>query len=324
MKPLTKQILFISGTMIIGGTILTGIGKALGGHPGVAITGTGIHSPYEYRQPHTLSKTEIDPYSTLNLNVSASADVKIEPSEDEHFYLEYTLDGRDDAPRYEIKDDTLTFTQKNSGAIHFIGFDSNYASEIDSDIILYIPKEQVLDKTQISLSDGDLSIDRLSSDTVSIDLEYGNLTIKNADFKQADLTIDSGDLTADSLSADNLTGDFEYTNAGLYDFTCKNAVFSLDSGDLTIDAAELGNLKAAGEYSSVKLTLPKPFDAYTVDAVTEYGNITLSEAIKGRGTSSFNDEDDMVSYHADGSADKTISLSIEDGDISLDGILEKQ
>ena len=182
----------------------------------------------------------------------------------------------------------------------------------------------MLDKTQISLSDGDLSIDRLSSDTVSIDLEYGNLTIKNTDFKQADLTIDSGDLTADSLSADNLTGDFEYTNAGLYDFTCKNAVFSLDSGDLTIDAAELGNLKAAGEYSSVKLTLPKPFDAYTVDAVTEYGNITLSEAIKGRGTSSFNDEDDMVSYHADGSADKTISLSIEDGDISLDGILEKQ
>ena len=67
MKPVTKKVLIESACCIAAGIVLTGAGLAAGGFPGLQITRSGVLSSSDTPAPHQLDKTQIDPFTDMEI-----------------------------------------------------------------------------------------------------------------------------------------------------------------------------------------------------------------------------------------------------------------
>lgn len=92
MKRRTKRILIFSLSCMAAGALLTGAGRLAGGYPGFAYTRDGIVSASSSAEPYTMEKAALEDLTSVEIDIDTLADVRILPSDDGHFYLEYVLD----------------------------------------------------------------------------------------------------------------------------------------------------------------------------------------------------------------------------------------
>ena len=208
MKPVTKKILIISTCFIGAGVLLTCAGIAAGGWPGIEITRNGLRSAATQRQPYILEKTQIENFSELDINIGSEADIILKPSGNDHFYLEYTLDGDYEEPSYGISDGTFHFTQGSAGTaingIYFFG-PGRLSKDIDPEIRLYIPESAQLSDMNIYNDYGNLSIQQVTAGNADIQADYGDIDLTDSAFASAAITLSAGDFEADSSTINELT-----------------------------------------------------------------------------------------------------------------------
>lgn len=318
MKPVTKKILILSTCFMGAGLILTCAGIAAGGWPGFEITRGGLHSSASRSEPYTLEKTQIDGFSSLDINVRSEANVVLMPSDDEHFYLEYTLDGNYEEPSYEISDGTFYFSQGYAGAvINGIYFFSPGADSenTDPEIRLYIPESTHLADVTIYNDYGDLSAQRITADHADINLDYGDMNLTDSTFASAGITLAAGDIDADNSAIDELTFSNEYGDSEFNSMTIKTADLTVECGDLLFEAAGLETLTGVNEYGDTTLRLLEPPEGYTFNLNTEYGVIKVPDNAPGR--LDISDIAEM-SYTSQADGGKTVEFTAESGDIRVD------
>lgn len=279
MKPVTKKILIISTCFMGAGVLLTCAGIAAGGWPGFEITRNGLRSAATQRQPYILEKTQIENFSELDINIGSEADIILKPSGNDHFYLEYTLDGDYEEPSYGISDGTFHFTQGSSGTaingIYFFG-PGRLSKDIDPEIRLYIPESAQLSDIKIYNDYGNLSIQQVTAGNADIQADYGDIDLTDSAFASAAITLSAGDFEADSSTIDELT----YIN----------------------------------EYGDSTLLLHDPLEEYTFDLKTEYGVINVPLSAPGRLDASDIAE---MTYTSQADGDKMIKFIAESGDIEV-------
>lgn len=358
MKKITKRILIISAATAGTGLLTMGIGLGLGGRPGVVFGKDGIQSPYQKKNPYYQEKTALDKFSNLNLKIGSSADVRILPSNDEKYYVEYLLDGEYSEPACKVENDTLYLSQEESNEVYTGVFGLYFGDfeSVNASVTLYIPEDAVLKQTDIYNDSGDTDISGVKFQTARIESSYGDLTLREVSGKDMDVNLDDGALTVNDLNTENFSllsesGDTEISNSVLgnahfqmtygelafdtvkADFltvtsedgnvtlketSCKSTDFTLEYGNLNFEAAALETLTCDMVYGDVTLSLPESITAYQLSANLEYGDLTLP---KDAAPVLRDDESDEISYQSektDKNAKRVISIYSEDGNVTVD------
>lgn len=247
MKKLNKILLILSLALCLGGGVLLAVGAFAGGiNDAQEIAGTRTRT---YNQ----EKTQLEAFTAIEADLSLS-DLEVRPSGDDHAYLEYHIDVPINSTPLEatVKNNVLTLRDwvdtNNTGISQVVGNVlgwlpyGEHRTLDESSIILYLP-QRALERCDIDMDLGELSIDGLNANTVDLSLSVGNLSLANCTFASSDIDLDLGDANGDNIS---MTGD--------------NSV-SLSTGDL-----------------SFKLTNP---DALNINADTDMGDVNTNDRYTG-------------------------------------------
>lgn len=314
MKITKRKFIYTSLFLMAAGAVLTAIGFVAGGRPGVLLSNKGVVSTSEYAKPVVFEKKEIGSFKNVNLQLNSYADVKILPSQDDRFYLEYQVDGSFSNPSHSISGDTFTFTQKD-GFGPILAFRFETQSLDDAYVNLYVPDDVLLNSFTLYNDSGDVSVKGLKAEDTEITVDYGDANIKDSTFATLSLTVDSGDSKLHNITADSLILSSEYGSADINNFNGKTAVISMDSGDVNMEISSIERLECDSEYGDIDVTLPEELAVYSFDLATEYGDIRLpDDAPHGF----YNREDDSeAEYKTDGTGNKTIKMYADSGDLSV-------
>ena len=206
MKKLNKILLILSLVLCLGGGLLIGIGAFAGGiDEAQEIAGARM-------QHYDQEKTQLDEFSAIDAEL-AICNLEIRPSDDEHAYLEYHIEGtREKAPLHfsvengvlQLRDENYTISHSNVEQI-LTGFlwllpDAERESYADGGgIILYLPPS-TLTSVQLTLAMGDLSIDGLQASQFAADIALGSLDLTNTTLGLSEIELAMGTLTGDNLT----------------------------------------------------------------------------------------------------------------------------
>lgn len=285
MKKLNKILLILSLVLCLGGGLLIGIGAFAGGiDEAQEIAGARM-------QHYDQEKTQLDEFSAIDAEL-AICNLEIRPSDDEHAYLEYHIEGtREKAPLHfsvengvlQLRDENYTISHSNVEQI-LTGFlwllpDAERESYADGGgIILYLP-QTTYDSVQLTLAMGDLSIDGLQASQFAADIALGSLDLTNTTLGLSEIELAMGTLTGDNLTF---------------------------NGVATIEVST-GN---------AELTLsPESSNGLLIDATTDMGDISAPESLGGN----LLDTDDVVANHyrrtPQGTPTGNLSINAEMGEI---------
>lgn len=285
MKKLNKILLILSLVLCLGGGLLIGIGAFAGGiDEAQEIAGARM-------QHYDQEKTQLDEFSAIDAEL-AICNLEIRPSDDEHAYLEYHIEGtREKAPLHvsvendvlQLRDENYTISHSNVEQI-LTGFlwllpDAERESYADGGgIILYLPPS-TLTSVQLTLAMGDLSIDGLQASQFAADIALGSLDLTNTTLGLSEIELAMGTLTGDNLTF---------------------------NGVATIEVST-GN---------AELTLsPESSNGLLIDATTDMGDISAPESLGGN----LLDTDDVVANHyrrtPQGTPTGNLSINAEMGEI---------
>ena len=242
-------------------------------------------------QHYDQEKTQLDEFSAIDAEL-AICNLEIRPSDDEHAYLEYHIEGtREKAPLHvsvendvlQLRDENYTISHSNveqilTGFLWFLP-DAERESYADGGgIILYLPPS-TLTSVQLTLAMGDLSIDGLQASQFAADIALGSLDLTNTTLGLSEIDLAMGTLTGDNLTF---------------------------NGVATIEVST-GN---------AELTLsPESSNGLLIDATTDMGDISAPESLGGN----LLDTDDVVANHyrrtPQGTPTGNLSINADMGEI---------
>lgn len=296
MKKIVKRLLTAGVIGCGAGVILYGAGSLLGGKEYVRaadlnrMSGTAMRDSED--NVNRMPKTQIDDVGKIDVDFE-NIDFHIKASEDEHYYLEYTLEGdevgvgRKNPFTYEVVGDTLQLREQG-GVVssRYVKIDIEALSDIitgqetreyENEVTLYIPKDQMI-KGAIKMGDGDLSVADVDTDALKITSSYGEISLDGLAMKDSTVKSDDGDIEMTGMS-----------------FEGKN-VINTEYGDVDVI------LKDGAR------------DSLNISCETKYGDIEIAKDLKGNQ----NVSDDASSYEkmVDHSAGN-LKINADDGDISI-------
>lgn len=313
MKPMSKKIIYIVLTFFLSGLVLSVIGLGLGGHMGLRISNTGIHTASEESKSYELPKTKLADFSKVDLELDYGS-IEILPSEDGNAYLEYLLFEESGVPSYDVHNGILSVSQRdNSWGFTLWGLHT-MKKTASPYLRLYLPKDKALTALQVYSESGTITVDQIKAGTVDMDIDYGNLEIKNSVFSSMEFTSDSTEMMVSDSEIKDLKLDGEYGDLTLNNFASDYTTITLESCDVYLDAAKLGNLDYDNEYGELTLCLPESMEKYSFDISLEYGDIRLpSDAPAGF----YNNEDSSESYRTKGTGANMIKIVSESGNVEI-------
>lgn len=232
-----KSKLYITGAVLaaVGAAVLAGSVFA-GGRPGFVIDVDGFRLG-DNRKNFVREKTELEDFSSAKLYLEYS-DLEIVPSDT--FALEYGFYGQSYEPETEVKDGVLIFREtprKNTLQVQFCAWGS--VENKQNYVRLYVPEDTSLEELLVENETGDVSIEGITADSLTINADYGNVRLKSVEMLRGDVQVETGDFSGDKLEAKEL--------------------------------------RIENEYGDVKLSFVEDPKVYTMDLWTEYGEIDVPD-----------------------------------------------
>lgn len=314
MKKTTKTILIVSACFMGAGILAAAAGVAAGGWFGLQITRDGIRSSSSSSEPYRLEKTKLDKFTSIKIDIGSEADIEFVPSDDGQCYLEYTLNGNDAEPVWNITNSTFTLKQNGVMATGLFFAGSDFSENSAPVIRLYIPDGASFSDIDINNDYGNIDLNSLSADTLTLNLDYGDLDMNGCHFTDAEIKTDSGSIEAEDTAADTLLLTNNYGDSTLKNTTLRSADLTVESGDLYLEADGLETLTGMNEYGDTTFVLGDAVENYTFDLLTEYGEISFSGDVPGRLISQDGSE---MSYTSEAEGNKKIAFTAESGDIKI-------
>lgn len=335
MKKSKKIILTLSAVTLTAGVLFTGIGYMKGGRFGFVFSDSkfiSADSMEEEKQPFILEKKKLDSVKDIDIKILSYANIRILPSADNSFYLEYNLPGEYPEPAFSCTDGKLTLTQENREPIAIIGFGFHDSQSSEREVTLYVPPKAELNSCSLYSDSGNIQASDLTASDFGIGCDYGDVTLKNIKGKeQLRLNLGPGNLNADTLSGkttavyndsgnislksgtfDDLHLENDYGDVRLDGTAVKNASdLTLDSGHITVADSTLGAARIYNE--SGNITLNKT-NGTSMEVTAEYGDVSFTDTeISDVGTFTLN----SGNFSANTINVKAITVKNDSGSISL-------
>lgn len=281
MRDKTRIILFIGIVCCAVGAILIGVGTLFGGKTYVMNADLNhlSGSATKKRSDDFLRREEkqLSELKGVKMDVNLE-DIRIESSEDENFYLSYSVwQGKDgeESISYEVKDGILNLKEKK-GMSHdvYINIDifdilenGKNLNEEDDTIVLSIPRGRTLDSMTIQSNMGDLEINDTNAKKIDIQLSSGDMDISNFSADGGKIEDQDGEINIEKSKLDNV--DF-YSSMGdvlIEDITWNKGSISMGDGDMKITNSNLQNIKFDSSMGDLALQ----------DVVWDTGNISTAD-----------------------------------------------
>lgn len=307
-----RIILLIAAGCVVLGMLLTFVGVIFGGTIGFKLDETGIHDA-SYTQEHAvqkMEKTKIDAFDAVDINVDY-ADIEISPADG--YYLEYQLQGENKEPEYTVKDKKLTFLDKSTGSFQVDFTFFSFTSDDNANYVkLYLPEDIYMKMIKLSTGSGDVEIhDSIQGDELMIDDDYGDVSINAFEGKKLEVNLGSGEMEAGRLISDSLKVNDDYGSVQIKELKCGSADITMGSGDVELEKAEFDQIKIHDDYGDVTVGLLQDIKKYSMDLVTEYGEIELPD------NSGFSTDDSGAEYRTTDGTDGEIEVRADSGDIEM-------
>ena len=245
MKKSKKIIMTISAVTLTAGVLLTGIGYMKGGRFGFVFSDgkfISADSMEEEKQPFILEKKKLDSVKDIDIKILSYANIRILPSADNSFYLEYNLPGEYPEPTFSCTDGKLTLTQENREPIAIIGFGFHDSQSSEREVTLYVPPKAELNSCNLYSDSGNIQASDLTASDFGIGCDYGDVTLKNIKSKGSlALNLSAGQLNADTLSGKTVTIYNDSGNISLDSCTSDDLHLETDYGDIQLDNAAVKN-----------------------------------------------------------------------------------
>ena len=234
---------------------------------------------------------------------------------------------------WDVRNHTFTLNQKGVMSTGFFVTGSDFSKLSGPVIRLYIPEGAAFsdieiyndygdvsisgfssDTLTLNLDSGDLNMNTISAGTADIYLDYGDLDMNGCTFTDSEIETDSGEIEAEDTVTDTLLLSNNYGDTALKNTTVRSADLTVESGSLYMEAQGLETLTGVNEYGDTTFVLKDDITNYSFDLVTEYGEISFSGDVPGRLLSHDGSE---MSYTADAEGNKKIAFTAESGDIEI-------
>lgn len=165
---------------------------------------------------------------------------------------------------------------------------------------------------KMQLDSGDVSLDQLTSDSMEISNNFGNIDLRQVNVGQTvDVTMDSGTFTLKETQCDRFDFSGSFITVNINTLSAASLKMQMDSGkakleQLTSDAIEISN-----NFGNVDLKLTQSLELYRYDVSTEFGKIIIGGSDVGtsyRTLFGMEDTDKWIQIHSD-SCDVSIESS---------------
>lgn len=310
MNKIAKTALITGAVLCVTGTVLGTAGYFAGGkdftYASKHVYVSGGNS--SEKDLAVMKKQQIDDFSELDADFQ-DLDLDIRVSEDEHYYMEYRLEkcGGKDPLTWENKNGRLTMKEdEGSTGEYYINYDLGFLKgefqqtekeDVLNTVILYVPEKMKLSNGEITLSDGDLTIEKMFCKNMTVKLEDGDLC--------------AGELGADRLQLKNSNGDVILKKAAFAD-----GEITLGDGDLVVDDSTFGgDMKIRNSNGDVSIgTEAESLKKTDIRLETSNGSVNTAGISDGNSSS---DDDSSVYENKVNNAEASLEVSSSDGDITL-------
>ncbi|MBM7636046.1 DUF4097 family beta strand repeat-containing protein [Streptococcus saliviloxodontae] len=284
MKKIKKLILVIASFGLVLGILLTAIGYFTGGID-------ELNTLYQQEHKQTFYKKSLDNFTSIKLEDTNQKtgfhDLTIKTTDKDQAYISYAKNGIN----ITNKDKTLTITDKNNSSTSdyqinhlklsdLIGMIKNnhWTGQYVNEIILYIPKKQVISSIYGHFS-GSVSLNNQTVSNLNLTVTSGDFTANNSDISNTNLTLKLGDLYASNSqlkkSQINLqTGDTDFDHLSLTD-----SMLTLSTGDYYANGVKfLGENTIVSNSGDIDITLDS-YDLTLIDKTDNEDN-TITNQLK--------------------------------------------
>lgn len=271
MSEKSKLILLI-GIICCGvGVLLTGVGVALGGTGYVMNADlnrlSGSAKRINGEEIIRREREQLPEFNSLKMDMDLE-DIRIENSEDENFYLSYPIWKTEDEKgekliSYEVKDGVLDLKGKNTNnRTVYIGIDiGNFfrrakdeeSNKLEDTIVLYIPKEKMMDSVTIDLDTGDLQIDALVAKKIYLNSDLGDMKLTKLSVAKGEINKQDGDVSIEDSKLQNIKFSSGIGNLNLKNVSWNTGSIKTEDGDTKMNASNLQNIEFSSSIGELDL-----------------------------------------------------------------------
>lgn len=341
MKNRTKLIATVAGGILLAGLITTMLFRFAMGTLGGITEFSAMLVPFGnsssggmtyngYPVDYTTEHTAIEPLAegsitSLSLAVGGpGASVTLATSDrfeiEYHYFGEvYTFRSKTENGRLTIWEDTISDAELSSRKRKYKehGLVSRKSVSFQENRIeVRYPASVAWDDIQISMRNGDFSINDIQVGKLDIDNDYGNVMLKSAlPVGDLSVTMGNGHFTAQGFIADSLDIRNDYGKVDLTGIQCGPLAIEMGNGRLDLTKVKAGQVQIDNNYGDVTVS---GYTAAGTDIQTGNGRVRLDGTFNGK-TDIRSNYGEVELSTAQKRQDYNLDLSTDYGEISIDG-----
>jgi DUF4097 and DUF4098 domain-containing protein YvlB len=236
------------------GLLLCAIGFFNGGAKAVTVNQKGVHLLNNTLQ--NLTELNLSPFDSIDFDIK-NANIDFIPSST--YGIEMCYYGDTIKPSYTLVNNTLKITDEKDNLFSFVNMDFGFLKKTNT-IKVYLPANVALKTVTIKDLSGDLKLDGFSAKTTDINASFGNLEMNEVVSDALTLTVGNGSGTIKNTTTNKLLYTNSFGNSTLENInaqTTQNAEITAKSGDITIK-----------NFNASALVVNNSFGDITMDHIT--------------------------------------------------------
>ncbi|KAB7672140.1 DUF4097 family beta strand repeat-containing protein [Bacillus sp. B1-b2] len=320
MKQFKRRSKLIASGLMVMGVLLAAIGFFSGAKFSIIQTDDGLKAVG--KEDRKQEEWDLKEFKSLEIDV-ADADIEIIPSEEFRLEVE-RMEGNEITQ--EVNNNTLILKEKNTKSI--FSFSMNLSGNIQRTIIkVYIPKVSDLDDVNIDnkfgdikmdgmninnlsiqSNDGTVNINEIKANSLTVHNKFGNITASNVNTTEITLESNDGDI---NLSKMNITKNADFINlfgdTTLRDFTSNGTKIESTDGEININGELFGQSVIESNFGDVQLALANKESELSYDIHNSFGSIMVNGTeLVTKSSNSGQSEDKLNIRSKDGDIDVTL------------------
>lgn len=305
-----KRVIMIACCLLVAGAGLIGIGMAAGGtlEFSYALGGKVItdSDAFDMQTETVESFDSID----VKLNGVANSGLKLELIEGDAFSVTFPKDNDYFTCSYQVENGVLKLETKQKHRLVFFQYNFlNFKGE-QKTMQVTVPKDTKLSEVKVVSASGDVLVNTMQADKMSLSVEYGDLSIADCETKSLEVSDESGDVSLSNSNCEKVSLALYYGKLALDQCDLDVLAISNESGDVSVKDTNVSDARYKLAYGDLKL---ENANGETVNINLESGDARLENMILGQ-------LDVKLSYgnlSAENLTVKTLTGSLESGSASL-------
>lgn len=269
-----KLVLKVSLGMICTGLVLGSIGYFMGGKR--SFSKNNIVSIVSDDTKRIIQTKELEDFNNINIDVKLDY-IELIESDKNKIELNYSEDMNEVSYKVDGKSLSITQPARNSIGLNidlrgFTKKNLNYMK-------LYIADTSVLENITIDTGDSDIKISDISSNTLDIDSDYGDIELINVKLDKAKIVESDGDLIFDNVKISSIFDlQNKYGSVDIMNSEFNKFIATLEDGDFNLLSSESKVSQIKNNYGDIIIKFNEDEKLYDYSIDNKYGDVKVGNA----------------------------------------------